>query len=148
MESYALYQALANGNEEEALKHLDDPDTDFSSRDTQGQTFLHVAARKLRSIQVIKALFSKVDFTTRDDEGNTAVDILFEDEEFPEEVETVIQEVVRERIMGSKKAELERLLRGGWLDLWLKEGEDVDEDKEDLKQFTADLPTTVVKYIT
>lgn len=144
MEGTSLYQALVDQNEEEALKHLDDSDVDFTARNAQGQTFLHIAAKQLKSLQVVKVLLGKVDFSTRDDDGNSAIDLMFEDEEFPEEVETAIQEAVRERIMESKKEELRALFKAGWLYLWLKDDENIDDEKEDLKQFTADLPTTVV----
>ena len=144
MEQTALYKAFTDKNEEEALKHLDDSDVDYSARNVKGETFLHVAVRNLKSIKIIKTLFAEVDFSIKDEEGESVVDLLLQDEEFPEEVEEVIQEVVKGRAMGSKKAELEGLLRGGWLDLWMKAGEIVGEDKEDLKQFVADRPAIVV----
>lgn len=144
MENTLLYKALIDKDEEEAIKHLDDTDVDFSARNSKGETFLHVAAKTLKSLRVIRALFAETNFIIRDEEENSAIDLLLEDEDFPEEVETVIQEVVKGRIMGSKKADLQDLLKSGWLDLWLKEEECTGDDKEDLKQFVADLSANVV----
>ena len=54
MESTQLYQALVAGNEDEALKQLSEPpsDLDLAVRNERGETFLHVATRTLKSVQV------------------------------------------------------------------------------------------------
>lgn len=148
MENCKVYQALCEGNEEEVKKALDDNDTtedDFKLRDKNGKTLLHIAVLKLKSVEVFKSLLNKVDFTIRDDDGDTAIDLLLDDEEFPDEGENVFRDFVREKILRSKKEDLEDLLLKGWLDIWLADDDTVDDDKEEVKQFTAELPQEKTK---
>lgn len=154
MENSKLYQAFCENNEEEALKLLeekDENDEDFKTRDSSGKTLLHMAVLKIKSVNVFKSLLNKVDFSVKDDDGNTAVDLLLEDEDFPDEGENVFRDFVREKIMGSKKESLEDLMLKGWLDIWLGDDDKIDDDKEDVKLFTAELPkqkVRIYKYIT
>ncbi|XP_045170494.2 uncharacterized protein LOC123532938 [Mercenaria mercenaria] len=148
MEKSKIFQALCENNEEEALKVIDDDedtDKDFNVRDENGRTLLHNAVLKLKSVMVFKSLLNKVDFSVRDEDGNTAIDLLLDDEDFPDEGEHVFRDFVRERIMGSKKADLEDLMLKGWLDIWLSDDDNIDDDKEDVKEFTAELPQAKTK---
>ncbi|XP_052810541.1 caldesmon-like [Mya arenaria] len=145
MENSKLYQALVGCDESEALKQLEEPEEGFdvSARNERGETFLHVAVRTLKSIQVIKALMDKVDITTKDEDGNTAVENMFDDEDFPEEGESVFKEAVKRKIKGLKKKEREEMLLRGWLDLWLDDDDDDDDDDEEKKEFNSTVKQTV-----
>lgn len=151
MENSKVFKALCDNNEDEVLKLLEDTDgnaEDLKVRDSSGKTLLHMAVLKIKSLNVLKSLLKKVDFSVKDEDGNTAIDLLLEDEEFPDEGENVFRDFVREKIMGSKKDDLEDLLLKGWLDIWLADDDKVDDDKEDVKQFTATLPDTKTKVET
>lgn len=150
MENSKFYQALCESQEEEVIKLLEDStnmDEDFKVRDTSGKTLLHMAVLKIKSVNVFKSLLNKVDFSVQDEEGNTAIDLLFDDEEFPDEAENVFQDFIREKIMESKKEDLEDLMLKGWLDNWLSEDDKVEDDKEDLKHFIAELPQAKVRDV-
>ena len=54
METTKLYIALTSGNDEDALKQLQEPDEDLdlTARNPEGQTYLHLAGQKIKSIEV------------------------------------------------------------------------------------------------
>ena len=144
MENSKLYEALLAANEEDALKELEKDEDDFTVRDSHGKSLFHIAMEKIKSVNVFKALLNKVDFTIKDDEGKTAIDQMLEDEDFPDDAETVFKDFLREKIMGSKKEDLEGLLLKGWLDIWLSEEDKTDDLDEDLKDFLTKIPDCVV----
>ena len=146
METSKLYEIIADADEEEVLKLLEnkDDDQDFSLRDSHGKTLFHIAVEKIKSVNVFKALLNKVDFTLKDDDGETAIDIMMEDEEFPDDAEDVFRDFVREKILSSKKDDLESLVLKGWLDIALSEDDLSGDVDEEVKEFVAKLPDQVV----
>ena len=146
METSKIFLALCQNNEEDAIKTIeeDDNDDDFKVRDERGRTLLHNAVLKIKSVNVFKSLLKKVDFSVKDENGDTAIDLILEDDEFPEESEHIFRDFVREKIMGSKKMDLEELTLKGWLDIWLSDDDNVDDDKEEVKEFMKELPDTKV----
>lgn len=147
MEKSKIFQALTEKKEEdEILKILeeDENEEDLSVRDESGKSLLHLAVTMVRSINVFKSLLNKVDFTVRDEEGNTAIDLALQDEDYPDEVEDVFRNFVREKIMNTKKEDLVEMELKGYVDAWLEEVEDKDDDDENIKLFKADLPKVKV----
>ena len=144
MESSQLYQAILAAVEEDILKALENEDEDFTQRDSHGKTLFHHAVEKVKSVNVFKELLKKVDFTVRDDDGKSAIDQMLEDEEFPDDAEDVFRDFVREKIMGSKKADLEGLMMKGWLDLCLADEDKTDDVDDEVKEFLTSIPTHVV----
>ena len=148
METSKLYEIISGADEEEVLKALEDTDqeTDFSLRDSHGKTLFHIAVEKVKSVNVFKALLNKADFTLKDDDGQTAIDVMFEDEDYPDEAETAFRDFVREKILHSKKEDIQNLVLKGWLDIELPEVEDGGEEQVDdeVKEFVTKLPEQVV----
>lgn len=142
MESSKLFKAINEQTEDDLFKLLDDPECkdDLNQRDAHGKSLLHIAVEKLRSVNTFKALLNKIDFTIRDDDGNTAIDKALDDEDFPDDVEEVVKNFVHEKIISSKKEDLDKLVLKGWLDIWLKDEKDLADDKTDVKEFMEKLP--------
>ena len=143
MENSQLFQALSDNNEDDFIKLLDDQDNekDLSMRDEHGRTLFHNAILKIKSVNIFKALLEKADFSVRDDEGNTAIDLAFDDEDFPDEIEEVFREYLRRKIRESAKDDLWGYLRRGWiLNLLFNDDDKTDDDKEEVKEFVGKLP--------
>ena len=146
METSRLYEIITGADEEELLKALEDIDEekDFSLRDNHGKTLFHIAVEKIKSVNVFKALLDKVDFTLKDDDGKTAIDMMMEDEDFPDDAENVFRDFVREKILHSKKEDLQSLVLKGWLDITLPDDDGSEEIDEEVKEFVTKLPDQVV----
>ena len=145
MENSKLYEALLlAADEEEILKEIENENEEnFKQRDSHGKSLFIIAVEKIKSVNVFKALLNKVDFTVRDDNGKTAIDIMLEDEDFPDDAADVWRDFVREKILGSKKVDLEDMVLKGWLDLWLEE-DTTDEMDNEVKDFLEKLPPLIV----
>lgn len=145
METSKLYEIIAGADEEEVLKALEDIDEekDFSLRDSHGKTLFHIAVEKIKSVNVFKALLDKVDFTLKDDDGKTAIDMMMEDEDFPDDAENAFRDFVREKILHSKKEDLQSLVFKGWLDIALPDDDGSGEIDEEVREFVTKLPDQV-----
>ena len=64
--------------------------------------FLNISEIFIHFVQVLKALSEKVDITIRDEDGNSAVEKMFEDEDLDDDVENIVKDAVKCLIKGSE----------------------------------------------